>query len=200
MRYQPTRSCGIANLLAGRGSAGYARDTPYEIHRLVLIAVSNEGRDAGQQAVAPAWVGLCAADPALPARHLFAWVSAEPLWLAVGHGARGTATVTTVPVAGWTSAAGHLRRHGLHRRAVILIGARAPQRRDGARVGARMIAAGGRLAYAGRPDQPHGGWLVGLALVLLCGLAIAWAGGAHRLPGRENRRYGAAGQPAGPIC
>jgi len=67
MRYQPTRSCGIAETFwLGRGSSRLrARDTPYEIHRLVLIAVSNEGRDAGQQAVAPAVGRSLRADPAL---------------------------------------------------------------------------------------------------------------------------------------
>src|SRR5258707_6498853 len=119
MRYQPTRSCGIAETFwLGAAPAGYARDTPYEIHRLVLIAVSKEGRDAGQQAVAPAVGRSLRADPALPARHL----------LRLGQRgaalARGRARRTgyrhgdhLYRSRAGPALPGHLRRPGLHRRA-----------------------------------------------------------------------------------
>src|SRR5690242_2905867 len=81
----------------------------------------------------------------------FAWVTAEPLWLAVGRSTPGTATVI------------HCTGHGLDQRCratfradgaaftaerVDLVGASRAQLADGARVSAQMVSAKGRVAYA----------------------------------------------------
>jgi hypothetical protein len=132
----------------------------------------------------------------------FAWVAAEPMWLSAGHGARGTATVI------------HCTGHGLDRRCratfraagagftadrVDLVGAPAGQATDGARIPARMVSAGGRLAYAGGPAALVVRWAVGLALTLLCGAAIGLATGAHRLAGRRARGLALAASLGGPL-
>ncbi|MEN3307770.1 MAG: hypothetical protein V7603_3972 [Micromonosporaceae bacterium] len=132
----------------------------------------------------------------------FAWVTAEPLWLAVGHGSQGTATVV------------HCTGHGLDQRCratfsadgaeftathVDLVGAPAERLGDGARVAARMVSPGSRLAYAGDRAGLALRWGLGLTLMLLCGLAIALATGAHRLPGRRARWYALLVSVAGPL-
>jgi hypothetical protein len=132
----------------------------------------------------------------------FAWVTAEPLWLAVGHGSQGTATVI------------HCSGHGLDQRCrarftaaddrftaqpVDLVGAPAEQLGDGSRVAARMVSPTSRLAYAGNGAGLALRWVVGLALVLLCGGAVALATGAHRLPRRRTRWYALLASITGPL-
>lgn len=128
----------------------------------------------------------------------FAWVAAEPLWLAIGHGEQGTVTVTTCT------------GHGLLRRCVgafttsegaytvervAALGLATDQRVAGATVPVRMVAAArcgdspaGCRAYAADLAGLHLRWGVGLLLVLCCGLLIAWATGAARV---ERRRVAA---------
>jgi hypothetical protein len=132
----------------------------------------------------------------------FAWVSAEPLWLAVGHGSQGTATVV------------HCTGHGLDRRCratfsadgaaftaphVDLVGVPVERLADGARVAARMVSPSSRLAYAGSQRGLALRWALGLGLMLLCGIAIALATGAHRLPLRRARWYATLASLAGPV-
>jgi hypothetical protein len=132
----------------------------------------------------------------------FAWVTAEPLWLAVGHGTRGTATVI------------HCGGHGLAQRCqarfsaagdgftavrVDLIGAPTRRLADGAQVAARMVSPKGRLAYAGDATGLALRWVLGLVSLLLCTVAIALATGARRLPSRRARWYALGGSVAGPL-
>ncbi len=80
----------------------------------------------------------------------FAWVSAEPLWLAVGHGESGTAIVT-----GCTGAGVGQRCHGSFAAAdgrftaegVRLLGVSDEQRAAGTAVAARMVGADSGTAY-----------------------------------------------------
>ncbi len=116
----------------------------------------------------------------------FAWFSAEPLWLTLGHGVRGTATITTCRVHGidthcadFTSDDG-----GVVATKVTLLGD--GHARAGEKVTARMVSAAGWEAYAGDRASLYLRWVPGLGLVVLCGLGIAWATGAYRMPGRRR--------------
>jgi hypothetical protein len=118
----------------------------------------------------------------------FAWTSAEPLWLAVGRGEAGTATITRC------QGQGVLRRcvatfrgehHTVER--VTVLGATAGERAVGVELSARMVGPTGRMAYVGDAEGLHARWSVGLGLLLLCGAAIAWLTGALRLPTRRTR-------------
>ncbi|MEU4687378.1 hypothetical protein [Actinoplanes sp. NPDC023714] len=122
----------------------------------------------------------------------FAWVSAEPFWLAVGHGDDGRATTTQCRGEGLTQrCAGDFttddgRFTVSH---VTLLGISGDGRATGAITPARMVSAGSGQAYAG----PAGTlmnlrWILGFALVLICGYGIAQSTGAHRLETGMKRR------------
>ncbi|MEJ3742143.1 hypothetical protein WEI85_02425 [Actinomycetes bacterium KLBMP 9797] len=122
----------------------------------------------------------------------FAWVSAEPLWLAVGHGDTGTATVSECTGAGarqrcvgeFTAAGGAFTAEG-----VRLVGVASTRSTAGSTVTARMVAADSGRAYVGDdPPVVHLRWALGLVLLLLCGLGIVWITGATRLEDRWSRR------------
>jgi hypothetical protein len=120
-----------------------------------------------------------------------AWVSAEPLWLAVGHGDRGTATVTRCSAKGvpyqcaaFTAASG---RYVVEN--VALLGTDRDHRpKQGTSIPAEMVSQGSSRAYAADALALNLRSGVGLGLVLLCGLGIAWATGASRLDDRRSRR------------
>jgi hypothetical protein len=119
----------------------------------------------------------------------FAWTSAEPFWLAVGHAQAGTAKVTRC------AGDGVLRRcianftgPGFTAESVTVIGARpGPEKAEGATLAAQMVRKGDRIAYAGSRNGLHVRWGAGLGLTLLCGILVAWATGARRLLGRKVR-------------
>lgn len=116
----------------------------------------------------------------------FGWVTAEPLWLAVGHGESGTATVTRCVGDGMTrrcQADFHSRGFAVTR--ISLLGVTDAAAEPGRTVTAEMVNARSQRAYAGGAFIFR--WLPGLLLVLLCGLAIALATGVSRLPGRRER-------------
>jgi hypothetical protein len=138
----------------------------------------------------------------------FAWVSAEPLWLAVGHGDRGTATVTRCTGTGvgqrcageFTAAGGTFTAER-----VSLLGLGADDRHPGATVPARMVPAkvpaAGTLprAYVGDDVGLHLRWGIGLALMLVCGVGIAWGTGALRLEERRARRSAVLASLGAPV-
>lgn len=134
----------------------------------------------------------------------FAWVSAEPLWLAVGHGDRGTATVTRCTGDGvtqrctgvFTADGGAFTVPG-----VALLGVDGAERAQGAVVPARMTSRESRQAFVGGSDLTvHLRWAIGVLLVLLCGLGIAATTGAGRLETAPARRRAVLISLAGPLA
>jgi hypothetical protein len=133
----------------------------------------------------------------------FAWVSAEPLWLAVGHGDRGTATVTRCTGTGvgqrctgaFTAADGRFTATR-----VALLGVGEVDRRQGAAVSARMVDRDSRRAYVGNDGLAmHLRWTLGLLLLLLCGAGIVWTTGARRLEDGRARRWAVLASLGGPV-
>jgi hypothetical protein len=121
----------------------------------------------------------------------FAWTSAAPLWLAVGHGEAGTVTVTRCTGAGMTErcAGTFVARGGWTASDVSVLGDDGSARAAGAVLPARMVTADGGQAYVNASGWTlHVRWVIGLALVLLCGLGIASATGARRLETARARR------------
>jgi hypothetical protein len=119
----------------------------------------------------------------------FAWVSAEPVWLAVGHGDAGTAIVIKnrhgAPdgrcLSNFSAADGRFRAH-----AVPVTGVRRSVCAVGTRISARMVSPAGREAYAGGTSGLTARWMLGLLLVLACALLIVRVSGAARFNGRER--------------
>lgn len=121
----------------------------------------------------------------------FAWVSAEPLWLAVGHSQSGAVTVTKCD---GDRCLGTFTGGGFTRDAVPVMGD-APK--PGQSTPARMTSARGARAYVDIDATSRAA--VGVALILLCGLVIARATGVRRLPTRPARRTAALLSLLGPL-
>jgi hypothetical protein len=132
----------------------------------------------------------------------FAWVTAEPIWLAVGRGVSGTATVTACTGSGvaqrchgdFTAADG-----GFTTEAIRLLGVPAGSNADGSQLAARMVGPDSRSAYAGTGAVIHLRWALGLIFLLACGVGIVWATGALRLEDRRSRRRAAIAGLAAPL-
>ena len=133
----------------------------------------------------------------------FSWVSAEPFWLAVGHGHAGTATVTQCTGSGVSQrCAGSFTPVGGETvvRGVALLGVEPGQRATGTAAEARMVSAGSRQAYVGDTGLlMHLRWTLGFLLVLLCGLGIAGLTGAGRLETARARRTARLMSLGGPL-
>ncbi|BCB80051.1 hypothetical protein GCM10022251_07710 [Phytohabitans flavus] len=131
----------------------------------------------------------------------FAWVSAEPLWLAVGHGDEGTATVTECTGNGVSQRClGEFTAEGgaftAERVRLLGVGDRGGA---GTIVSAKMVGSDSGRAYVDAASDVllHLRWGLGMGLVLLCGIGIVWATGALRLEsGRARRRATLAGLAA----
>lgn len=148
-------------------------------------------------------VGLAGSLAFALAASFFAWVSAQPMWLAFGHGAQGVAAVSTCTGSGlgrqcrgtFTASDGSYAAWDV-RLADVPDGARKP----GARVPARMVGSNSGIAYVGSGTSLlHLRWSLGLTLVLLCGAGVGWASGALRLPHRWSRRAAVLVSLAGPL-
>ena len=126
----------------------------------------------------------------------FAWFSAEPLWLSLGHGVRGTATVATCRVHGIAKPCADFTADGgaFVATQVTLLGTGPVP--AGGKVPARMVSATASAAYTGGL-APR--WVPSLLAVLLCGFGIAWLTGAYRLPDRRARLVALALSLAGPL-
>jgi hypothetical protein len=130
----------------------------------------------------------------------FGWVSADPFWLAIGHAQRGTATVTKCAGNGLDArCVGTFQAAGFSRDRVAVSALPQAQQRPGVKVPAQMVSAQGRIAYAGPAASLHLRWIVGIALVLLCGLGIAWATGVRRLESPRARLVAFAMSLGGPL-
>ncbi|GAA4931566.1 hypothetical protein [Actinoplanes utahensis] len=121
----------------------------------------------------------------------FGWVSAEPFWLAVGHGDTGYATTTRCHGDGLTQrCTGRFATtdgdFAVSR--VTLLGIAGPAREPGSISPARMVSPASTQAYTA-PAGPlmHLRWGLGFLLVLICGYGIAETTGARRLPPRARR-------------
>jgi hypothetical protein len=128
----------------------------------------------------------------------FGWFSAEPLWLSLGHGVPGTATVVDCSIHGitgrcadFTPASGAFP---VTRVTLLGLGRAAA----GQQVAARMVSPSGWQAYAGDRSSLYLRWVPGLVVVVLCGLGIAWGTGVSRLPGRR-RMFALLASIAGPL-
>jgi hypothetical protein len=129
----------------------------------------------------------------------FSWVSAEPLWLAVGHGHPGTVKVTECTGTGiterclgeFTADSGAFtaaRVHVLGTQDLVSAGQSKQLPALGDIVAARMVSARSHHAYLGSDVATLNlRWLIGLGLVLLCGIGVVFASGALRLPERRER-------------
>ncbi|MFF0367044.1 hypothetical protein [Micromonospora sp. NPDC005087] len=132
----------------------------------------------------------------------FAWVSAGPFWLAVGHARVGTVVIDDCTGGGltqrcrgiFTADDGRFLAHGVRVGGV-------PAGRDvpGTALPARMAGPDGGTAYVDTGVARHLRWLPGLLVVLGCAAGIARWTGATRLPGRRNRRWAVAVAVAGPV-
>ncbi|WP_412540598.1 hypothetical protein R8Z50_33165 [Longispora sp. K20-0274] len=122
---------------------------------------------------------LCAA--------FFAWVSAEPFWLALGHGDRGTLTVTECAGSGLAARCeGRFAATGFSVEKAALAGTADDEHHTGDQLTAVMVSGTSKFAYAGDATGLHLRWAIGFGLLLLCGAGIAWATGALRLHGRAR--------------
>jgi hypothetical protein len=119
----------------------------------------------------------------------FAWVSAEPFWLAVGHGDAGAAVVTKDRGRGLGQRClGDFRAAGgaFQVRAVPVTGVAESRCTVGATIPARMVSATGREAYGGTGGGLTARWGLGFLLVLACAVAIVRVSGAARFAGRQR--------------
>jgi hypothetical protein len=133
----------------------------------------------------------------------FAWVSAEPFWLAVGHGDRGSATVARCTGSGVSQRCigQFIAANGAYRvDELALFGVEPAQRAPGASAPARMVSSQSRQAYLGSTGVlVHLRWALSFVLVLLCGLGIAGLTGARRLDTPRYRRGALLVSMAGPL-
>ncbi|WP_433792232.1 hypothetical protein [Actinoplanes sp. CA-252034] len=131
----------------------------------------------------------------------FGWVSAEPFWLAVGHGDRGYAITTSCHGSGLTQrCVGQFAAEEFAVAPVTLLGVAGDGRRPGAISPARMVSSGSDQAYAASTGAlVHLRWALGFLLVLACGYGIAEATGVRRLPSRPARRGAMIASFLGPV-
>jgi hypothetical protein len=133
----------------------------------------------------------------------FSWVSAEPFWLAVGHGTPGTVTVAQCSGEGVTQRCGgtFVPRGGAYAvQDIALLGVQENQRAAGSVLPARMVSQTSRQAYAGETGLlVQLRWVLGFLLVVLCGFAIAGLTGAGRLETARARRSALMISLAGPL-
>lgn len=132
----------------------------------------------------------------------FAWISAEPFWLAVGHSEAGMALVTECDGTGLSR---HCYASFTDRDGIVvatratLVGARGHQLEPASTMTARMVGANGRIAYVGTDEGLRARGAVGLVALLLCGVLLAWLSGAGRLPTRANRTVAYLISMVGPL-
>ncbi|MFR9777057.1 hypothetical protein ACL02O_13465 [Micromonospora sp. MS34] len=132
----------------------------------------------------------------------FAWVSAGPLWLAVGHSTNGTVLIADCSGGGLTQRcrgvfvadAERFVAHG-----VRVSGVPAERSATGTALPARMTGPDGGIAYADTGAGGHLRWLLGLLLVAACAAGIARWTGATRLPDPRHRRWAVGAALGGPL-
>jgi hypothetical protein len=165
------------------------------------LGVPPHPRDLPRKPRTP-FVGLAALMVLAFAAAFFAWVSAEPIWLAVGHGDQGTVTVARCAGDGIARrCVGTFTDGAFTVDDVALLGVDAAERRAGVTVPARMVDRQSRQAFVNAPGLLlHLRWVVGVGLLLLCGLCIAGTTGARRLETPRARRWAVLLSLAGPLA
>jgi hypothetical protein len=111
----------------------------------------------------------------------FGWASADPFWLAVGKGADGTVTVAECSSAAHCTGRFTGADKSFTVSSVSLSGLPEDQRAKGHTSPAWMLNETRTWAYAGPGWALHLRWLLGLAIALLCGVAIAATTGTRHL-------------------
>jgi hypothetical protein len=189
-----------------RAAAGAARPAPEMRQRLATApgpAAVRRGRPPAKKPRSPrrplpGLLGLVAM--ALIAA-FFSWVSAEPFWLAVGHGDAGLATVSRCSGSGVTQrcAGAFAAADGSFTvERVTLLGV--DTNSAGAVAPARMVSPDSRQAYVGDTGVLlHLRWVLGFILVVLCGYGIAGLTGARHLETAAARRNAVLISLAGPV-
>ncbi len=133
----------------------------------------------------------------------FSWVSAEPFWLATGHGTPGVVTVARCTGTGITQrcAGSFAAADGtFSRQTVALLGVEPGARNPGAVALARMVSAKSTQAYVGTAGPlVQLRWILGFLLVLLSGLGIAGLTGTRQLETVRARRVALLMSVAGPV-
>lgn len=132
----------------------------------------------------------------------FAWVSAGPFWLAVGHARDGTVVIDSCAGEGltqrcrgiFTADGERFLAHG-----VRVSGVPAGGGASGTAHRARMTGPDGGTAYADTGASRHLRWLPGLVVVFGCAAGIVRWTGSARLPGRRHRRWAVGAALAGPM-
>ncbi|GHJ50381.1 hypothetical protein Cs7R123_77230 [Catellatospora sp. TT07R-123] len=129
----------------------------------------------------------------------FSWVSAEPMWLSLGHGRTGTLTITACSGEGFfQSCVGEFSSAGFTAADIDVYGP--PGQSEGLSAPARMVGPHSTRAYvASGTGGLYLRWLVGLAAILLCSVGIVFATGALRLPDRRDRLAAVGLSFAGPL-
>jgi hypothetical protein len=165
------------------------------------IGVPPSRRDRPRTPRSP-FVGLLALLVVAFAATFFAWVTAEPLWLAAGRGVEGTATLTGCTGGGMTQRCeGTFTDGTITSSQVALLGVEAADRQPGTAVPARMLHLDSRQAFVGASGTMlHVRWAVGVLLVLGCGLLLAGATGARRLESARARRRAVLLSLAAPVA
>ncbi|MEU8296563.1 hypothetical protein AB0C04_04670 [Micromonospora sp. NPDC048909] len=131
----------------------------------------------------------------------FAWVSAGPLWVAVGHATGGTVVIGDCTGGGLTQRcrgifaadAGRFVAHG-----VRVSGVPSERTATGTTLPARMTGPHGETAYVDTGIARHLRWVLGLLAVAGCGAGIARWTGSAMLTGRRARRWAIGVSFAGP--
>lgn len=117
------------------------------------------------------------------------WYAAGPIWLSLGHGQPGVATVVSCPVNGLSRrCADFVAEDNAFTARVALLGPVGTRQAVGTRLPAQMVNADASTAYVGDGTSLYRRWGPSVALLVLCGFGIAWATGASRLP-RTSARW-----------
>lgn len=130
----------------------------------------------------------------------FAWFSAGPLLLTLGHAHHGRATVVNCPVSGIDKrCAQFVANDNAFTAQVTLLGPTGAEAPEGATIPAEMVSPTETIAYSGDDRSLYLRWVPELAIVLLCGFGIAWSTGSFRLSGRRAKSLSLLISIAGPI-
>jgi len=187
----------------GEPDAGAATRDGRPVRTVAPVAERPPGRPVARQrrtrrpATGIAWIVVVAAAAAF-----LGWVSAEPLWLAVGRGIPGTATVTdcTGDGLGRRCLGEFAAQTGFTVDRVRLLGVPPVDQAVGAELTARMLHRERDTAYVVADLVVlHLRWSVGWGLTVLLGVLLIWGSGARRLASAAARRGATAAALLAPV-